>query len=32
MPTETQEETFTLEELLAGLKEVRRLILHDEVS
>jgi ATP-dependent Clp protease adaptor protein ClpS len=27
MPTEVQEETVTLEELLTGLKEMRRLIL-----
>ena len=33
MPTETQEETLTLEEILAGLKEMRRLILwNDDVN
>jgi ATP-dependent Clp protease adaptor protein ClpS len=33
MPTEVQQETFTLEELLAGLKEMHRLILwNDEVN
>jgi len=30
MPTEVQEETFTLEEVLAGLKEMRRLILWND--
>lgn len=30
MPTEVQEETFTLEELLAGLKEMHRLILWND--
>ena len=30
MPTEVQEETFTLEELLAGLKETHRLILWND--
>ena len=33
MPTETQEETLTLEEILAGLKEMHRLILwNDDVN
>lgn len=33
MGTQTQEETFTLEEVLAGLKEIHRLILwNDEVN
>jgi len=33
MPTVVQEETFTLEEILAGLKEMHRLILwNDEVN
>ena len=30
MPTETQEETFTLEELLVGFKELHRLILWND--
>jgi ATP-dependent Clp protease adaptor protein ClpS len=30
MPTEVQEETFTLEDLLVGLKELRRLILWND--
>jgi ATP-dependent Clp protease adaptor protein ClpS len=30
MPTEVQEETLTLEEILAGLKEMRRLILWND--
>jgi len=30
MSTQTQEETFTLEELLAGLKEMHRLILWND--
>jgi len=30
MPTEVQEETFTLEEVLAGLKEMHRLILWND--
>ena len=30
MPTETQEETFSLEEIMAGLKEVHRLILWND--
>ena len=33
MPTETKEETLTLEEILAGLKEMHRLILwNDDVN
>ena len=33
MPTETQEEALTLEEILAGLKEMHRLILwNDDVN
>ena len=33
MPTEVQEETLTLEEVLAGLKELHRLILwNDDVN
>ena len=33
MPTETQEETLTLEEILAGLKEMHHLILwNDDVN
>jgi len=30
MPTEVQEETLTLEEILAGLKEMHRLILWND--
>jgi ATP-dependent Clp protease adaptor protein ClpS len=30
MPTQTQEETFTLDEILAGLKEMHRLILWND--
>jgi ATP-dependent Clp protease adaptor protein ClpS len=30
MPTEVQEETYTLEELLSGLKEMHRLILWND--
>jgi ATP-dependent Clp protease adaptor protein ClpS len=33
MPTEVQEETFTLDELLVSLKEMRRLILwNDDIN
>ncbi len=33
MPTEVQEETFTLEELLTSLKEMHRLILwNDDIN
>ncbi len=33
MPTEVQEETFTLEELLVGLRELHRLILwNDDIN